>query len=273
MLPVADAKVRECIGLSTMPTPRSGRPVTVGCRLVVRPPRAPSGGRRSSRDWAGLRSARWRRRRLGLPVGRLGVLPAAAALLASTAEAQSRERSAVTLLVPARVFDGSGPRAHEGWAVLVRGERVEAVGRRAELRIPAEAATSELPGTTLIPGLIDAHSHLLRHPYNETSWEDQVLREPGTEGAGYADVGLKQAAIKGSSPARACSPRLGQSLPPGARGQRASTRTSASRRGRRRPTTSTVSRAWCATRSARARTGSRCTPITAGACAARRDRR
>jgi len=83
-----------------------------------------------------------------------------------------------------------------------------------------------LAGMTLLPGLIDAHSHVFLHPYDETSWDDQVLREPlslrtaratvhaqrtlmagfttlrdlGTEGALDADVGLKQAIEQGIVP-------------------------------------------------------------------------
>jgi imidazolonepropionase-like amidohydrolase len=116
--------------------------------------------------------------------------------------------------VPDRVFDGE--RVHEGWTVLVRGDRIAAAGPRVAA---GDARVIELRGATLLPGLIDAHSHLLLHPYNETSWDDQVLREPlalrvaratvhaertllagfttlrdlGTEGALDADVGLKQA--------------------------------------------------------------------------------
>jgi imidazolonepropionase-like amidohydrolase len=123
------------------------------------------------------------------------------------------------LLRPARVFDGTAMR--EGWQVLVRGERIEAAG--AAIAAPADARVIELPGATLIPGLIEGHSHLFLHPYDETSWDDQVLKEPeslrtaravnharatlmagfttvrdlGTEGAGYADVGLKQAIEQG----------------------------------------------------------------------------
>lgn len=123
------------------------------------------------------------------------------------------------LLLPARVWDGTNTSPHEGWGVLVRGNQIAAVGPRASLSAPAGATTIELPNTTLIPGLIDAHSHMLLHPYNETPWDDQVLHEPqalrvaravnharstlmagfttvrdlGTEGAGYADVGLKMA--------------------------------------------------------------------------------
>jgi imidazolonepropionase-like amidohydrolase len=120
------------------------------------------------------------------------------------------------LLRPARVFDGAQIR--DGWAVLVRDGRITAAGPAGDVSA-AGARVIELPGMTLLPGLIDAHSHLLLHPYNETPWDDQVLREPlglrvaratvharetllagfttlrdlGTEGAGYADVGLREA--------------------------------------------------------------------------------
>ena len=131
-----------------------------------------------------------------------------------------------TLLVPARVWDGVDSQPHDGWAVLVRGDRIEAVGPRAQLTVPSDATTIDLAGTTLLPGLIEGHSHLLLHPYNETPWDDQVLHEAlalrvaravnharatlmagwttvrdlGTEGAGYADVGLKQAINQGIVP-------------------------------------------------------------------------
>jgi imidazolonepropionase-like amidohydrolase len=159
-------------------------------------------------------------------LARAGCIAAAAAgvLTAGTDAQQAPARR--TLLVPARVFDGVTARPHEGWVVLVRGEQIEAVGPRAQVPVSADAATIELPGLTLLPGLIDAHSHLLLHPYNETSWDDQVLHEAlalrvaratnharatllagfttlrdlGTEGAGYADVGLKQAIDQGIIP-------------------------------------------------------------------------
>jgi len=95
--------------------------------------------------------------------------------LASTALA-AQETSAVVLR-PERVWDGTSDKAVSGWIVLVRGDRIESVGPATSLRIPADATMIELPRLTLLPGLIDAHSHLLLHPYNETSWDDQVLRE------------------------------------------------------------------------------------------------
>lgn len=151
----------------------------------------------------------------------------AALTLAPLAHPQApaaRPDSAAVLLTPARVFDGTD--AHEGWAVLVRGERIAAVGPTASISVPAGTRRIDLAGATLLPGLIEGHSHLLLHPYNETSWDDQVLREPlalrvaratnharetlragfttvrdlGTEGAGYADVGLKRAIAQGIIP-------------------------------------------------------------------------
>jgi imidazolonepropionase-like amidohydrolase len=130
------------------------------------------------------------------------------------------------VLKPARVFDGTAVEPHEGWVVVVRGERIDSAGPADAVKVPAGARIVELPGTTLLPGLIDAHTHLLLHPYNEAKWEDQVLHEPlalrvcratnhlrqtlqagfttirdlGTEGAGYADIGLRQAVEEGIVP-------------------------------------------------------------------------
>jgi imidazolonepropionase-like amidohydrolase len=148
-----------------------------------------------------------------------------ALFLATPVVAAQEPAPAATLLRPARVFDGVRAAPHEGWVVLVRGERIEAVGPAADITAP-DARVIDLPGATLSPGLIEGHSHLLLHPYNETSWNDQVLRESvaervaratvharatllagftmvrdlGSEGAGYADVGLKQAIEKGAIP-------------------------------------------------------------------------
>ena len=132
----------------------------------------------------------------------------------------------VYLIKPAHVFDGESAQFHDNWVVLVRGQKIEAVGPSNEVKAPADAKVIELRGLTLMPGLIDAHSHILLHPYSETVWNDQVAREAlslrvaratnhlrstlmagftslrdlGTEGAGYADVGLKQAVNQGIVP-------------------------------------------------------------------------
>ena len=146
------------------------------------------------------------------------------ALLPLASLAQPRPAPPAALLRPAAVFDGTA--LHPGWAVLVEGQQITAAGPASQLAAPAGAQVLELPGLTLLPGLIEGHSHLLLHPYNETSWDDQVLKEPlalrvaratvhaqrtllagfttardlGTEGAGYADVGLKQAIDQGVIP-------------------------------------------------------------------------
>ena len=127
------------------------------------------------------------------------------------------------LLRPARVFDGEA--MHEGWAVRVAGDRIEAAGAAAGVDA-AGAKVVDLPGATLMPGLVEGHSHILLHAYNETVWNDQVaheglalrtaravnhlratlmagfttMRDLGTEGAGYADVELKQAVEQGIVP-------------------------------------------------------------------------
>ena len=148
-------------------------------------------------------------------------LPAAAALsvaLGLVAHAQDAPR---VVLEPARVYDGTT--LHTGWKVVVRGNHIEAAGAAVEA---AGARTVPLPGLTLLPGLIEGHSHLLLHPYDEAPWNDQVLKESlaervarataharatllagittvrdlGTEGAGYADVGLKRAIELGVVP-------------------------------------------------------------------------
>src|SRR5213596_3250986 len=74
----------------------------------------------------------------------------------------------VYLLKPAHIFDGESAQLHDGWVVLVRGEMIEAVGPASEIKAPPEAKVIELPGLTLMSGLIEAHSHVLLHPYSET---------------------------------------------------------------------------------------------------------
>jgi imidazolonepropionase-like amidohydrolase len=130
---------------------------------------------------------------------------------------------AITILKPARVFDGET--MHEGWAVRVKGERIDAAGPEAGVAA-AGAKVIDLPGTTLTPGLVEGHSHILLHAYSEASWENQVskeglalrvaratnhlratlqggyttVRDLGTEGAGYADVELRDAVKQGIIP-------------------------------------------------------------------------
>lgn len=122
------------------------------------------------------------------------------------------------VLVPDAVFDAGAGTLQRGWVVRVEGDRIAEVGPADRVRT-GDAQRIQLAGTTLLPGLIEGHTHLLLHPYDETPWNDQVLKEPlalrvaravnharatlhagfttardlGTEGAGYADVGIKRA--------------------------------------------------------------------------------
>lgn len=128
------------------------------------------------------------------------------------------------LLRPDRVFDGY--RMHPNWVVYLEGDEIKFAGKPADFQIPEGTEELTLDGMTLMPGLIEGHSHLLLHPYNETPWNDQVLKEShserairgtqhalaslmagittmrdlGSEGAGYSDVALKKTIDQGIIP-------------------------------------------------------------------------
>jgi len=135
----------------------------------------------------------------------------------------SQQPDKYILLKPDRVFDGEAMQT--GWVVLIKNNKIEQAGAMM-FKLPASTEIIELKGMTLLPGLIEGHSHLFLHPYNETSWNDQVLKESraertvravnhakatllagfttvrdlGTEGAMYDDVGLKESIEKGLIP-------------------------------------------------------------------------
>lgn len=152
------------------------------------------------------------------------LLPAALVVLLSAPALVAQAPPEAVVLRPDRVFDGDA--LHSGWVVVVRGDRIAGAGPASSVAVPAGAREVVLAGRTLMPGLIEGHSHLLLHPYNETPWNDQVLRESlayrtaravvhadatlmagvttvrdlGAEGAAYADIGLKQAIDDGVIP-------------------------------------------------------------------------
>jgi imidazolonepropionase-like amidohydrolase len=135
----------------------------------------------------------------------------------------SAQSDSFYLLKPTRVFDGET--MHTDWVVLVHGNKIENAGA-INFKLPANTRVIELKNATLLPGLIEGHSHFFLHPYNETSWNDQVLKESraertaravthaeatlmagftttrdlGTEGSMYDDAGLKTAIQKGIIP-------------------------------------------------------------------------
>ena len=136
----------------------------------------------------------------------------------------SAHLNAQILLKPDRVFDGM--EMHAQWVVLVQNSTIEYAGPADGVNPPSGTEEIDLGGMTLMPGLIEGHSHLLLHPYNETPWNDQVLKESpaerairavvharkslmagittmrdlGSEGAGYADIALKKTIEEGIIP-------------------------------------------------------------------------
>jgi imidazolonepropionase-like amidohydrolase len=129
-----------------------------------------------------------------------------------------------TYLLPDRIFDGN--EMHDGWIVVVENDRISAVGSKESIQVPKDGQIITMPGITLLPGLIEGHSHMLLYPYNITDWDTQVLKESdsyrtaratvhakntlmagfttardlGSEGAGYSDVALKRAINEGIIP-------------------------------------------------------------------------
>jgi len=123
-----------------------------------------------------------------------------------------------------RIFDGEV--MHTGWAVVVEADKIISIGPKEKIKEPAGSIKINYPKSTLLPGLIEGHSHLLLYPYNITDWDTQVLKETdayrtaratvhakntlmagfttardlGTEGAGYSDVALKRAINEGIIP-------------------------------------------------------------------------
>ncbi len=145
-------------------------------------------------------------------------------LLAACYLASAQSGDTTYILRPDRVFDGES--MHTGWVVAVKGDKIVSVGNADQVKPGGPSRSIELKGTTILPGFIEGHSHLFLHPYNETKWDEQVLNESraertaravvharntllagfttvrdlGTEGAAYDDVGLKHAIEKGIIP-------------------------------------------------------------------------
>ena len=104
---------------------------------------------------------------------RLWLVPVFLGMLAACASSTGEQRPAlapairefaavdapVVALTHVRLVDGTGAPAREDQTVIVRGTRIEAVGPSATTRIPREARVLDLPGHTVIPGLVSLHEH------------------------------------------------------------------------------------------------------------------
>ncbi|MGA7992345.1 MAG: amidohydrolase family protein [Thermoanaerobaculia bacterium] len=126
------------------------------------------------------------------------------------------------------LIDGVSAAPRRNQIVIVRGNRIESVGDAASAKVPAGARVVDLSGGTVLPGLIDSHTHIFLQGEDpaEGGYDVQLLKQPvafraaratvsarraleqgfttirdvETEGAGYGDVGIKEAIEAGYIP-------------------------------------------------------------------------
>src|SRR6476661_2931396 len=150
-------------------------------------------------------------------------------VLSTSASAQTAPRpGAVTVIRAGTLIDGRSATPRREQVIVIRGNRIEAVGDAASTRIPAGAQAIDLSRSTVLPGLIDCHTHiflqgeipaeggydaqLLKHGLAFRAARATVaarraleqgfttIRDVETEGAGYGDVGIKKAIAAGYIP-------------------------------------------------------------------------
>lgn len=146
-----------------------------------------------------------------------------------SALAQTAPRpDAVTVIRAGTLIDGRSPAPRRNQVIVVRGNRIETVGDAASTKAPAGATGIDLSGWWVLPGLIDSHTHIFLQGSDpaEGGYDAQLLkhglafraaratasarralaqgfttiRDVETEGAGYGDVGIKQAIEAGYIP-------------------------------------------------------------------------
>jgi imidazolonepropionase-like amidohydrolase len=150
------------------------------------------------------------------------------ALFAPTERPEGASEGAVTVIRAGTLLDGRSDPPRHDQAIVVRGRRIEAVGDAASTRAPAGATIIDLSASTVLPGLVDSHTHVFLQGEDpkEGGYDAQLLMAPlalravragvaarraleqgfttirdvETEGAGYGDMGIKEAIEKGYIP-------------------------------------------------------------------------
>ena len=119
-----------------------------------------------------------------------------------------------TAIRAGRLFDSDSGKLLDNQVVLIRGDRIIAVGPAAQVPIPAGARVIDLSRQTVLPGLIDLHTHMFNPPKPGMTREMSTLiavqntqadlragftsvRDMSTHGNGYADVDIRNAIDKG----------------------------------------------------------------------------
>jgi imidazolonepropionase-like amidohydrolase len=113
-----------------------------------------------------------------------------------------------------KLFDSKAGQMLTGQLVILNGERIAEVGSESQVKIPAEAQVIDLTRATVLPGLIDAHTHMFNNPKPGMSRETSTLiaihnmqadlragftaaRDMSSHGNGYADVDIRNAINEG----------------------------------------------------------------------------
>jgi len=137
-------------------------------------------------------------------------------------------RAQITVIRAGTLIDGKSSSPRQDQVIVIRGNRIESVSDAASSKMPADAKVIDLSHATVLPGLIDSHTHIflqgedpaqggydaniLKYPLSFRAARATVsarraleqgfttLRDVETEGAGYGDVGIKQAIEGGYIP-------------------------------------------------------------------------
>ena len=163
-----------------------------------------------------------------LAIKQSGVFALASFLAVSVFAQNPRAAEQVTVIRAGALIDGTSDQPHANQVIVIRGNRVESVGDAASVRIPANATTVDLSHATVLPGLIESHTHLFLQGEDpdKGGYDIQIFKFPlsyraaratvsarraleqgfttvrdlETEGAGYGDIGLKMAINEGYIP-------------------------------------------------------------------------